>query len=188
MVPHCRCASQSDPAQTAAQAGTLLGKPSQAPPLQPLDTIWTFSLKVYSLLLPVVQTLMAVCWVILRRQQIYTTIQGVQSLFYIVAKCHFFRVVPWKDIIKYLQKYEGCTHFCETLYVLKLTCLKCPFLTYKECEGSHGTVLNTCKHTETIKMYIKFSIYWQKTVFYKRYVGRPIYIQRQLSTHPGCSK
>ncbi len=46
-------------------------------------------------------------WVILRGQQIYTVIQAVHSLLYIVAKCHFFSVVTWKDIIKYLQKCEG---------------------------------------------------------------------------------
>ncbi len=60
---------------------------------------------------------MAVCWVILRGQQIYTVIQAVHSLLYIVAKCNFFSVVTWKDIIKYLQKCEGCTHFCEILYL-----------------------------------------------------------------------
>ncbi len=27
-------------------------------------------------------------------------------------------VVTWKDIIKYLQICEGCTHFCEMLYTL----------------------------------------------------------------------
>ncbi len=32
----------------------------------------------------------------------------------IVAKCNFFSVVTWK---KYLQKCEGCTHFCEILSV-----------------------------------------------------------------------
>ncbi len=47
---------------------------------------------------------MTVCWVILRGQQINTVIQAVHSLLYIVAKCHFFSVVTWKDIIKYLQK------------------------------------------------------------------------------------
>ncbi len=46
----------------------------------------------------------------------YTVIQAVHSLIYIVAKCHFFSVVTLKDIIKYLQKCEGCTHFCEILY------------------------------------------------------------------------
>ncbi len=43
----------------------------------------------------------------------YTVIQAVHSLLYIVAKCHFVTVVTWKGIIKYLQKCEGCTHFCE---------------------------------------------------------------------------
>ncbi len=46
----------------------------------------------------------------------YTVIQAVHSLLYIVAKCNFFSVVTRKDIIKYLQKCEGCTHFCEILY------------------------------------------------------------------------
>ncbi len=40
---------------------------------------------------------MAVCWVILRGQHIYTVIQAVHSLLYIVAKCHSFSVVTWKD-------------------------------------------------------------------------------------------
>ncbi len=62
---------------------------------------------------------MAVCYfvkVILRGQQIYTVIQDVHSLFYIVAKCHFFSVVTWKHIIKCLQKCEGCT-----IYILVLS-------------------------------------------------------------------
>ncbi len=59
---------------------------------------------------------MAVCWVILRGQQMYTVIKAVHSLLYIVTKCHFFSVVTWRDILKYLQKCEGCTHFCEILY------------------------------------------------------------------------
>ncbi len=61
-------------------------------------------------------TLMAECWVILRGQQIYTVIQAVHSLLYIEAKCHFFSVVTWK-YIRYLQKCEECTHFCEILYI-----------------------------------------------------------------------
>ncbi len=39
------------------------------------------------------------------------------SLLYIVAKWHLFKDVTWKDIIKYLQKCEGCTHFCEILQI-----------------------------------------------------------------------
>ncbi len=42
---------------------------------------------------------------------------GPNSLLYIVANFHFFSVVTWKDIIKYLQNCEGCTHFCEILYM-----------------------------------------------------------------------
>ncbi len=49
--------------------------------------------------------------------QIYTVIQAEHSLLYIVAKCNYFSVVTWKDTIKYLQKCEGCTHFCEILYM-----------------------------------------------------------------------
>lgn len=33
-------------------------------------------------------------------------------------KCHIFNVVSWKDVIKYLQKREACTHFSEIVYVL----------------------------------------------------------------------
>ncbi len=50
-------------------------------------------------------------------EQMYTVIQAVHSLLYIVEKCHFFSVVTWKDVIKYLQKCEGCTHFCEILFM-----------------------------------------------------------------------
>ncbi len=38
-------------------------------------------------------------------------IQAVHSLLNIVAKCHLF------SVIKYLHKCEGCTHFCEILYI-----------------------------------------------------------------------
>ncbi len=33
------------------------------------------------------------------------------------SKVSFSCLVTWKDIIKYLQKCEGCTHFCEILCV-----------------------------------------------------------------------
>ncbi len=46
-----------------------------------------------------------------------TVIQAVHSLLYIVAKCHFFSVVTWKGIIKYLQTCEGCTHLWDTVYI-----------------------------------------------------------------------
>ncbi len=92
-----------------------------------------FHLGVYSLLWPAFLTLMAVCVVILRRQQMYTVIQAVHPLLYIVAKCNFFSVVTWKDI-KYLQKGEGCIFVCSvyiyvyinthTIYILKIfTCI-----------------------------------------------------------------
>ncbi len=38
----------------------------------------------------------AVCWVILKGQQMYTITQAVHTLLYIVEKCNFFSVVPWK--------------------------------------------------------------------------------------------
>ncbi len=50
-------------------------------------------------------------------KSIFFTVYAVQSLLYIVANCNFFSVVTWKDIIKYLQKCKGCTHFCEILYL-----------------------------------------------------------------------
>ncbi len=42
-------------------------------------------------------------------------IQAVHSLLYIVAK-YLLQFVTWKDIIKYLQKCEGCTHFVRYWY------------------------------------------------------------------------
>ncbi len=63
---------------------------------------------------------MAVCWVILKGQQIYTVKRVVHSLLYTVAKCNFFSVVTWNDIIKYLHKCEGCTQFCEILYIFTI--------------------------------------------------------------------
>lgn len=48
--------------------------------------------------------------VILRKEQIYTLIQAVHLLLYIVGKCHYFSVVTGRDIIKWSQKCEGCTH------------------------------------------------------------------------------
>ncbi len=40
----------------------------------------------------------------LRDSKFTLFIQAVHSLLYIVAKCNFFSVVTWKDIITYLQK------------------------------------------------------------------------------------
>ncbi len=68
-----------------------------------------------------------------------TVIQAVHSLLYIVAKCHFFSVVTLKDIIKYLQKCEGCTHFCQILYVfIYRLCPHC--FGYKEKRGYRNTI------------------------------------------------
>ncbi len=53
----------------------------------------------------------------------YTVIHAVHSLLYIVAKYYFFSVVIRKYIIKYLQKCEECTHFCEILYILLISVL-----------------------------------------------------------------
>ncbi len=58
---------------------------------------------------------------------LFTVIQAVHSLLYIVAKCHFFSVVTWKNI-KYLHKCEGCTHICEILYILSCMILLIPYI------------------------------------------------------------
>ncbi len=81
-----------------------------------------FHLGVYSRLWAEVYTLMAVCWVILSGQQIYTVIQAVLSLLYIVATCHFFSAVTWKDIITYLQKMWGVYSL---LWDTVHACVKC---------------------------------------------------------------
>ena len=48
----------------------------------------------------------------------YTTgTSTARRLLFVVSKCHFVSVVPWRNILKYLQKCEGCTHFCDTLYI-----------------------------------------------------------------------
>ncbi len=85
-----------------------------------LCLIWTFLLSGVLTFMTSGLGIKAVCWVILRGQQMYTVIQAIHSLLYIVAKCHLFSVVTWKDIIKYLQKCEGCTHFCEILYIHRI--------------------------------------------------------------------
>ncbi len=35
-----------------------------------------------------------------------------------ISKFNFYSIVPWKDILNWLPKCEGCTQFCEILYVL----------------------------------------------------------------------
>ncbi len=62
---------------------------------------------------------MAVCGVILRGQQIYTVIQAVDPLLYIVAKCHFFQCCHMKIYNKiFLKKCEGgvltSVRYCES--------------------------------------------------------------------------
>ncbi len=79
-----------------------------------LGPIWTFSLR--GVLTFVASGLdINGCWVILMGQQMYTVIQAVHSLLYIVAKCHFFSVVTWKYIIKYLQKWGVYSLLCDTV-------------------------------------------------------------------------
>ncbi len=58
-----------------------------------LGPIWTFSLRgvLTSVACGLDINICVLCF--LRRQQIYTVIQAVHSLLYIVAKCHFFSVV-----------------------------------------------------------------------------------------------
>ena len=99
---------------------------------------------------------MTVCWVILSGQQIDTVIQAVHSLIYIVAKCNFFSVVTWKDIIKYLQKCEGCTHFCEILnvYECELRTLDYKLLEGRDwCECIIYVKINNFYTTKTVKSF-----------------------------------
>lgn len=54
---------------------------------------------------------MAVFWIILRGQQIYTDRQAVDRLLNIVSKCHILSVVAWKGQIKYFLKCESALTF-----------------------------------------------------------------------------
>ncbi len=56
------------------------------------------------------------------------------------AKCNFFSVVTWKYIIKYLQKCEGCTHFCEILYMHYIKNMQCCVCGGEMAEHSHIAV------------------------------------------------
>ncbi len=100
---------------------------------------------------------MAVCWVILSGRQIYTVIQAVLSLLYIVAKYHFFSAVTWKYIIKYLQTCEGCNHFCEILCISYT----------KYCDGIiwqyHGTFMHIYHGTQIqVQWYLQYiALYFQ---------------------------
>lgn len=65
--------------------------------------------------------------------------------FTIKSKCHSFSVVPWKDIIKYFQKCEGCSHFCEIHTVhTSITSLKAQHIYTQQ----PLKVLGTCKLTK----------------------------------------
>ncbi len=85
--------------------------------IDPLGPIWKFSLRGVLTFVASGLDINGCVLSYLRGQQIYTVIKAVHSLLYIVAKCHFFSVVTWKDIIKYLQKCDGCTHFCMIQYI-----------------------------------------------------------------------
>ncbi len=67
-----------------------------------------FRLGVYSLLWPAGLDIIWLCWFILRGLQMYTVIQAVQSLLCIVAKCHLFSVVTWKDEWTFLNGLHQC--------------------------------------------------------------------------------
>ncbi len=88
-----------------------------------LGPIWTFSLRGVLTFVASGLDINGCVELFWGRQQIYTVIQAEHSLLYIVAKWHFFNVVTWKDIIKYLQKMWGVysliythTHTCLQLY------------------------------------------------------------------------
>ncbi len=111
---------------------------------------------------------MAVCWVILRGQQIYTVIQAVHSLLCIVAKCHFFSVVTWKDIIKYFQKCDGCTQFCERLYIYIYTLVDI-------WSGSKPFIKVVLKHKTKMRCWT-FLIHLKCWLLYVQYIYIYIYI------------
>ncbi len=81
-----------------ACSGTRTADP---PPLQPLQQCWQQSYVYFpNTTSGYGKEGKGYIW---KGQQIYTVIQAVHSLLYIVAKCNFFSVVTCKDIIKYLQ-------------------------------------------------------------------------------------
>ncbi len=57
-----------------------------------------------------------------RRANLHCYIQAVHSLPYTVEMCYFYSVVTWKDIIKYLQKCEGCTLSFPTFFKYHVLC------------------------------------------------------------------
>ncbi len=72
-----------------------------------IDTVgpmWTFSLRGVLIFVASGLDINGCVLSYLRGQKIYTVIQAVHSLLYIVAKCHFFNIVTLKDIIKYYIK------------------------------------------------------------------------------------
>lgn len=54
--------------------------------------------------------------------QCYTI--SAQWLLYTVSQCPILSFVPWKDIIKYLQKCVGCTHFVRYCTSVVYCCTK----------------------------------------------------------------
>ncbi len=121
---------------------------------------------------------MTVCWVILRGQLIYTVIQAVHSLLYIVAKCNFFSVVTWKDI-RYLQKCEGCTHFCEIVYIYiyslwtylqrKFSILSQFLVRKKGTKNNLWNVVETPDLTSIYRQQVTHHYKWKKTSLKKWY-------------------
>ncbi len=72
-----------------------------------LGPIWTFSLKGVLTFVASSSDINGCVLSYFEGQQIYTVIQAVHLILYIVAKCNFFSAVTWKDMIKYLQKMCG---------------------------------------------------------------------------------
>ncbi len=114
-----------------------------------LGPIWTFSLRgVLTFVASGLDINGCVCWVILRGQQIYTVIQAVHSLLYIVANCHFFSVVTWKDIIKYLQNVRGVlTSVWYCIYLCSKHCYFCIKHLYKRFWNDLSQGLSVCLTT-----------------------------------------
>jgi len=148
-----------------------------------LGPIWTFSLRG---VLTFVASGLDINGCVLRGQQMYTVIQAVHSLLYIVAKCNFFSVVTWKDIITYLQKCEGCTpvRYCISVFINDIQfdvyiilglkahgshfILKCPYYAILKVpnfvlEVSYNRI--PCKHF----FFFLFNIHCSITVFYTEF-------------------
>ncbi len=83
----------------------------------PFNPIWTFSLRGVLTFVASGSAINGCVWSYFEgTANLHCYTSCILTTLHFVEKCHFFSVVTWKYIIKYLQKCEGCTHFCEILY------------------------------------------------------------------------